>query len=600
MLDQFSRRRRQNGALQYAAGLLLATTVVHAAAQTSAQKPGQQAVRVVCLAEDAKKFADKDLRLLRWFGDLGDLIAGGSDISDKVAREIKNRYPPVGRWNFVPLGTGFVVHHEKNSSVIVTNWHVATACPTHRYPDSIAGSSSTAHNTEPVSTGLSLGVIEPLTGEIRPVLADIQVRRSFTNEKGEVTNQAVPVKVLCKQSGERCDVHVPSESGKLGRLERGEFKRRQDNVQIYVPDVAVLRSRDRIQLPALVLNPLAQADPQTPMYVHGFPQVAMQIQQDSVGSRRQMAEPVVTQASFARMLSLSNERPGLALDDVVKAELLMLSGQVHPGNSGGPILVNGEVVGMVTGTFTLDGRRSTTVPAGTLGGVGEDGKSAIPAGYGLAVQVADVVRVLDFFGVPYAKTPVAALPRPPEPTASASITPVLSPEPANGSLQNLVIGSLIGLAVLLAAVFGVVAWRKQQETNEPESEAVKPTVVVPVAPAVLVTPQSAPAVSLHASHGPLSGAFALPTPNGGLALFVGRDPKTCQVLFPDEHDIVSGMHCCFSWNAQHSALTVKDMSSNGTFVNGKKLDRATAHALKHGDTVDLGGANLNRFTAHFA
>lgn len=588
MPNIFPSQQRQSRKILGSIALILAATA--AQSQAPAQKTGQQAVRVVCLAEDAKMFAGKDLRLLRWLGDLSDLLSGDNAVSDKVAREIKNRYPPVGRWNFVPLGSGFVVHHEKDSSLVVTNWHVATACPAYRYPDK---------SSEPVSTGLSLGVIEPLTGEIRPVLADLYVRRSFTNEKGERTEKSVPIKVLCKQSGERCDVHLPTETGKLARITKEQFDRQQENVQIYAPDVAVLRLRDRIQLPALALNIQASATPQTPMYIHGFPQVAMQIQQDSEGSRRQMAEPVVTQASFSRMVSLSNERPGVALDDVVKADLMMLSAQVHPGNSGGPILVNGEVIGMLTGTFTLDGGRSTTASTGNFSTTSEDAKLAIPAGYGLAVKVADVVSVLDFLGVPYIKAGVVSTP--PQ-VASAPIAPASKAEPTNASNQNLLIGGLIGLAVLLAAVFGVIAWRKQQESNAsdplPESDSVKPTIVVPVQQPKSVPPPSVAAVVLHASHGPLSGSFSLPTPNGGLTLFVGRDPKTCQVLFPNQHDMVSGIHCCFSWNPQFAALTVKDMSSNGTFINGKKLDHAAANALKHGDTVDLGGPNLNRFTIH--
>jgi len=70
----------------------------------------------------------------------------------------------------------------------------------------------------------------------------------------------------------------------------------------------------------------------------------------------------------------------------------------------------------------------------------------------------------------------------------------------------------------------------------------------------------------------------------GSQLVVGRDAGAADVVL-DEDDQVSRRHAAFS--PAGSGLTVQDLgSTNGTFVNGRRLEHATA--LSAGDRVELG------------
>jgi hypothetical protein len=61
---------------------------------------------------------------------------------------------------------------------------------------------------------------------------------------------------------------------------------------------------------------------------------------------------------------------------------------------------------------------------------------------------------------------------------------------------------------------------------------------------------------LSCSLGPLEpSVFALPMPNGGTTLFVGRDPQSCQVVFPAGMDHVSAVHACFVWDPVDGSLS---------------------------------------------
>jgi hypothetical protein len=124
-------------------------------------------------------------------------------------------------------------------------------------------------------------------------------------------------------------------------------------------------------------------------------------------------------------------------------------------------------------------------------------------------------------------------------------------------------------------------------------------VAMPTA-AVEPPPTDLPQVQLRCSAGPLADAvFSLPMPNGGCTLYVGRDPKSCQVVFPAAMDHVSAVHACFAWDPPARALTLRDLSSSGTWVNGTRIDKGRTLALAEGDRVDLGGPDHNRFTIEF-
>ena len=559
--------------------------------------PNQKAVRIVCVAEDPKLFKSPQNELLRVVAGLDAIFGGAERWSTEAATKLKNLYPPVGRWHFVPLGSGFVVKHDKdaNKSYVVTNWHVATACPDKQF--------KSPTETEP--TGLRLAVLEPQGAEIRAVFADLYTEIKTPNAKGGFDVTPLNVKALCRNPKEPCNAQLPT-LGEVKTTSRSEQTAQQRNVLMYVPDVAILQVTQLLQAPALVLNPGRSIEGGTALQFHGFPQVPMSLQQDPSGARRQLAEPLLTPATFARTQKFSNLAPSVPSSDVIETELMLLSGQVLPGSSGAPVLLDGEVVGMVTSTISLEGKpvkRAGDEPQ--VQGTAEEAGSVIPSGYGLALRVADVVTQLKAVGVQPLPPTVAA---PVKLPVGVDPRPDLQPQPVP-SQSPPALYVLLGLALLVGTGVAVVQWRNQRAvvTIAPPapSPATPRTEILPTpAPAPVPMPMpaatTAAAVRLRASQGPLSGVFPLPLPNGSLALYVGRDPKACQVVFGNQHDQVGRIHCLFSWTPQTRTLTVKDLSSsNGTFVNGKRMQGPEPMQLRAGDMVDLGGAGINRFTVEF-
>jgi len=62
----------------------------------------------------------------------------------------------------------------------------------------------------------------------------------------------------------------------------------------------------------------------------------------------------------------------------------------------------------------------------------------------------------------------------------------------------------------------------------------------------------------------------------------------CEWVLPHHCLFVSGHHAQFTYNAETSAWEIQDTSRNGTFVNGKRLDREEKRQLKTGDRILLG------------
>jgi pSer/pThr/pTyr-binding forkhead associated (FHA) protein len=68
---------------------------------------------------------------------------------------------------------------------------------------------------------------------------------------------------------------------------------------------------------------------------------------------------------------------------------------------------------------------------------------------------------------------------------------------------------------------------------------------------------------------------------------VGR-LSTVQVFMPDVR--CSRRHCLIHWNGQAYALV--DLSANGTYLNGQRVDKQTEVALSHGDRIRCGATEL--------
>ncbi|TFK74274.1 Pkinase-domain-containing protein [Pluteus cervinus] len=69
---------------------------------------------------------------------------------------------------------------------------------------------------------------------------------------------------------------------------------------------------------------------------------------------------------------------------------------------------------------------------------------------------------------------------------------------------------------------------------------------------------------------------------------VGRNTEQNNVVFPGFK--VSNLHCEVMWDGRDtdSSVTVKDLSSNGTFINGTKIGKGLTGILRHGNEIAFG------------
>ena len=70
-------------------------------------------------------------------------------------------------------------------------------------------------------------------------------------------------------------------------------------------------------------------------------------------------------------------------------------------------------------------------------------------------------------------------------------------------------------------------------------------------------------------------------------IIVGKDSLQAQIVVPSEYKRVSRVHCRISYNKEQGKLSVTDLSTNGTFVNGKRIEPKVALWLKNGSVVEL-------------
>jgi hypothetical protein len=554
---------------------------------------GARTVRVVCIADSAATLADSRYRLLHRISGLFQIFGDNASASD-IEKLIKAKYPPVGRWHFLPAGTGYVVHHQDNHSYVVTNWHVAVGC--------------SASERERVQ----LGVIEGTGNEIQPILADHVAINS--------ANVPQRVQALCRSTtgNQRCGLRLPNAKGIPGTPSHSKEAQENDaNVLLYAPDVAVLKLRERSRVAPVVFAPSAAAESLRgrALQIVGYPQVAMELQQSELGTRRALAAEVTTPATFSRIEPLKREQVGAGPESSIRLDLLQLAAQVHPGNSGGPLLDEGRVVGMVTATVAMGERTRRADADATDAEAASRSDPVLPAGYALAVKAADVMQVLRELGVPFMQAETAAPAPAPAPASRTLLDdkPIAKTEPEStgmGRQQWLLIGGLALLVVVLGVATSVHLANKSATPGPTlgpaprpdwDRDPVGPTVLNPsLAPAPAPAPApSAPtnaALVLRADTGPATGRYPLPAPNGGLSLYIGRDPKSCQLVLPNHLDMVSSVHCCVSWTPQNRVAAIRDMSRNGTWVNGQRMSADSGSmTLRHGDTVDLGAPGLNRF-----
>lgn len=110
---------------------------------------------------------------------------------------------------------------------------------------------------------------------------------------------------------------------------------------------------------------------------------------------------------------------------------------------------------------------------------------------------------------------------------------------------------------------------------------------IPARPVSIPNPTAAPAI--FGVSGMYAGSTFPLTPNQPVVL--GRDGAFSQIVFSQGAQKISRRHCEVMFNSQTQQYRVTDFSSNGTYVNGKRLPANAPIKLARGTEVSLGDNN---------
>ena len=578
-----------------ASGLLAACAVAQPLPPSAAERSAAaMPLRVVCLADSPEAFLREDWFRERVLVPLADPGADGKPDPRSAIRLLGVRY-------MVALGAGFVVDAARRH--VVTSWQVVAAC---------TGEPGSGRRIAVVEAGQPPG---QATGQ-PPGQATGPPPGQAT---GRTTGQALaadplpgppascasarppqPVQALCRDSGVACDAGLAGAAGE--RAPRGAERRRQlDNLFAYVPDLAVLRLAAAAATPPLVLALDQPLDDQMRLVVRAFDRGA------------QALAPASVSALYTGPQQFSSRADPASPQRTLQARLHRLAMPLRPSAGGAPVLRSDGVVGVLS---VMHDAPPSSADASGLGT-----SHAVPA--------RELAALLALLQVPYLSVEPEALLRPAAASTAAAATPGLavaarsSPHAEPGARRWMLVGAA-ALAMAAAFTFFLLAWR-QRASVAPAPDAAPPPAASPSGPGGLqrtqtrrkttvlhavAMPTSAieappaavpPPVRLVGSRGPLDDAvFTLPLASGSCTLYLGRDPRSCQVVFPDSAIAVSDVHACLTWDPPGRVLALRDLSRNGTWVNGRRVEQGQTLALASGDCIDLGGPELYRFTIEIA
>lgn len=85
--------------------------------------------------------------------------------------------------------------------------------------------------------------------------------------------------------------------------------------------------------------------------------------------------------------------------------------------------------------------------------------------------------------------------------------------------------------------------------------------------------------------GELVGAAVEISP--GDSIVIGKDASQVSVVVPYKYQKVSRVHCRIAFDKDNQRMCITDYSTNGTFVNGEKIEKNIAVWIESGSTVEL-------------
>ncbi|HWP97262.1 MAG TPA: trypsin-like peptidase domain-containing protein [Syntrophomonadaceae bacterium] len=250
---------------------------------------------------------------------------------------------------------------------------------------------------------------------------------------------------------------------------------------------------------------------------------------------------------------------------------------INPGNSGGPLInKDGEVLGI--NTFTMRDK----------------------ANINGSVFIDYMSDVLDSRGISYKKAGSSATTATTTPAATSASTPAATttapataPKAEEKKSNNLPIFLGIGGVAVVAIIVLVVVLTSKGKKTPPMPLNASPVppmqnFVPPMSSGVDSSPvttaaqrQTKPRAVLKGVSGQFAGQ-EVDFSTGSVS--IGRDPRLCQVVFPQTETDISRKHCTIRFDAGSKTFTLEDSSSNGTFLSSnEKLETGRPYTLKSGD-----------------
>ncbi len=80
----------------------------------------------------------------------------------------------------------------------------------------------------------------------------------------------------------------------------------------------------------------------------------------------------------------------------------------------------------------------------------------------------------------------------------------------------------------------------------------------------------------------------------GEELVIGRNAAVCNIVFSPSNKAISQKHVVIKYDSQNNIYVVTDLSSNGTFANGQRLQKGTPMQINRGAVLSL-ATNKVRF-----
>lgn len=551
-----------------------------------------QAVHIVCLAESVEALAtpsiwlkvlassDLEKELLNALNlifrerDLDKALTAIKKLKQKVQIELKKVVADVDGKYYLPLGSGVVL--DKAGTLVLTNYHVANACRI---------DSSTDRDSR-----RQLAILEPVSGGFRAIRAeeDFEPRKKTDNignpkldAAGKPELDTIAPKPICRTRTEDCFDGAIKNAGKLSdeqyaaKVKHLDDNQKQllslSNVLHWAPDLALLRLTDATKIPAVEFDFNSILKAGDVLAFSGFPGVAETGRESTDGpsSRDLKVKPVTLSATFSQPVSIDNSTNvvGIPQNRVVKTDLYELSGaNALPGNSGGPLYdpASGKVLGLISkGLYRSDA----------------------PIGMSYAVAATEIKKFLQI-AAPKLLT-VETIKPPLLPTSSPR--PVVTDGAGPSVVEKYRIQILGALIAAIGLIIGAFVYFQKKRPN--------PNPV----PVPTPTPTPTPTkyrymITLRCTQGKLSGKdFYLPDAQERTTITVGRSPAECQIVFLDVEEI-SDRHCKFIVNPTAQTLHVEDLrSTNGTFVNKRKLNPGEKVKLSEADAVSLARPDGNVF-----